>query len=138
MNDEEDIIEITDGPYIWQQFFVTYEALIREVSKAKGGISQEEIEKKYLLSYEDLSSISKERNKNESYTKFYTTYIKDNFLCGFFRPEADLSYFVDMGKRMHIRAVWGNRDIVITKNWWSEAPFDIKRSWMCYLKKQVS
>jgi len=63
INPEKDIIE-----YNSKQSFLTYEALIREISKEKWVISQKEIEKKYLPTAAQL--ILRLGNPQETYPKW--------------------------------------------------------------------
>lgn len=134
INKEKDIIENVKS---WKQTFLTTEAFFREVSKAKWGISDEEIREKYLITIEDLLLKAGEKRKNdEKYNKFYTTFVEKN-LDWFFLVEYDK--FKDVGKAFYLLLPGGknhsDRSARFNKNGWSDAPLNQKSWFSVYLKK---
>lgn len=76
VNATGDVVEYLDGPAKWEQIFITYEALIREVMKVKN-CTQKEVETKYLMTVEEFKKKMEDKpNNSEQYTKFFNEEIK--------------------------------------------------------------
>lgn len=131
INKEKDIIENIKS---WKQTFLTTEAFFREVSKAKWGISEEEIKEKYLITLEDLYlKAGKKRTNDEKYKKFYTKYIENN-LDGYFLVDYDK--FNDVDKAFYLTLIGSdNYSARFDKYWWSDAKLPTKAWFSVYLKK---
>lgn len=131
INKEKDIIENIES---WKQTFLTTEAAFREISKAKWGISNEEIEEKYILTLQDLVlKAGEKRNNSEKYKKFYTNYIEKN-LDGYFLVDYDK--FKDVDKAFYLMLTGAdNYSARFDKHWWSDAKLQTKAWFTVYLKK---
>lgn len=131
INKEKDIIENIES---WKQTFLTTEAAFREISKAKWGISKEEIEEKYILTVQDLGlKAGEKRNNSEKYKKFYTKYIEKN-LDGYFLVDYDK--FKDVDKAFYLMLTGSdNYSARFDKGWWSDAKLQTKAWFTVYLKK---
>lgn len=78
INPTGDVMEYLEWPAQWEQLFITYDAFIREVCKAKG-CSKEYAEEKYLLTVDEFRkkmSDKKEPGSN-AYMDFYHNEIEN-------------------------------------------------------------
>lgn len=81
-----DVVEYLEWPSKWEQIFITYDAFIREVMKAKN-CGKEEVEKKYLMTLDEFQEKMKEYPTNsDEYKKFFNKEIKDH-LAGYWHPK---------------------------------------------------
>jgi len=131
INKEKDIIENIES---WKQTFLSDEAAFREISKAKWGISKEEIEEKYILTMKDLVlKAGEKRNNSEKYKKLYTKYFEKN-LDGYFLVDYDK--FKDVDKAFYLMLMGSdNYSARFDKSWWSDAKLQTKAWFSVYLKK---
>lgn len=66
-----DVLEFLDWPAKWEQLFISYDAFIREVMKAKN-CTQEEIETKYLMTTDEFQEkMANKPDNSEEYTSFF-------------------------------------------------------------------
>lgn len=80
-----DVLEYLDGDAKWEQIFITYDAFIREVCKAKN-CNKEEVEKKYLMTTHEFEEKMKDKpSGSEEYKKFFNDEIK-GYLSGYWHP----------------------------------------------------
>ncbi len=80
-----DVVEYLEWPAKWEQIFITYDAFIREVMKAKN-CSQQEVEQKYLMTIDELQEKMKDKpSHSEEYKKFFINEVKD-YLAGYWYP----------------------------------------------------
>ena len=85
------MVEYLDGDAKWEQIFITYEAFIREVKKVKH-CTQEEAEKKYLMTEDELKEKMKDKPYNsDKYKKFFNDEIKSH-LAGSWTPNNEKFY----------------------------------------------
>lgn len=104
-NDTWDVVEYLDGDAKWEQIFITYDAFIREVKKAKNCTTQEEVEKKYLMTEDELKEKMKDKpSGSKEYEKFYNQEVKDH-LAGYWDPGDEK--FSDVGGRSGVWLVGG-------------------------------
>ena len=89
----------------WEQIFITYDAFISEVKKAKN-CTQEEAEKKYLMTIDELQEKMKDKpSGSEAYKKFFNEEVNGS-LAGYWDPtNKPFSY---IGVRSHVWLVGGN------------------------------
>lgn len=105
INDTGDVTEYVDWDQKWEQIFITYDAFIREVSKAKK-CSQEEVEKKYLMTLEELQEKMKDKpSGSDAYKDFYDKEVNGH-LAGYWTPNDEIFY--NVGDRSDVWLVGGN------------------------------
>lgn len=109
-----DVLEYLEWPAKWEQIFLTYEALIREVKKAKN-CTREEVETKYLMTIDDLKKKMKYKpDDSEEYKEFFTQELNWH-LSGCWSPNDKTFYGVGTQS-----TVWlsGGYSANFTKNGW--------------------
>lgn len=83
-----DVVEYLGSQAKWEQIFITYDAFIREVMKAKN-CSKEDVEKKYIMTVDEIKEKMKDKpNKSDEYKEFFNEEIKD-YVAGFWSPSSD-------------------------------------------------
>lgn len=91
-----DVVEYLEWPAKWEQIFITYDAFIREVMKAKN-CSKEEAEQKYLMTVDEVLEKMKDKpNNSDEYKKFFNKEVKEH-LAGCWGREG--KGFGGVGKR---------------------------------------
>ena len=98
----------------WEQIFIAYEAFIREVKKDKN-CSQEEVEKKYLMTVDELKEKMKDKQSgSKEYKEFFNKEINGN-LAGYW----DLynKRFCSIGARSDVWLV-GGYNVTFTQDGW--------------------
>ncbi len=118
VNPEKDVFE-----YWNKQSFLTYEALIREISKAKGGISKKEIEKKYLPTSEQLAfRIGDPRQSNsKGHGRYYSNFYQYNCkhqIRGIWSPGEWHFPMQEWSVGYYLWLVWG-KYAYLSDEWWS-------------------
>ena len=109
-----DVVEYLKGDAKWEQIFITYDAFIREVCKAKN-CSKEEVEKKYLMTIDELEEKMKDKpDGSEEYKKFFNQEIKDH-LAGYWDPHD--RKFYSIGGRSDVWLVGGGNATFIQSLW---------------------
>ena len=99
VNATGDVVEYLEGDAKWEQIFITYDAFIREVCKAKN-CSREEAEKKYLMTRDELKEKMKDKpDGSEEYKKFFNDEVKGH-LAGYWDPND--KEFYDIGERSNV------------------------------------
>lgn len=105
MNEKWDVIECLNWSKKWEQFFLTYEAFIRELTKTKN-CNQEEAESKYLMTIDEFSQKMEDKPySSEEYKKFFNEQIKTH-LVGCRDPSS--KEFCDVDSHSFIRLAGGN------------------------------
>jgi len=103
-----DVVEYLDGDAKWEQIFITYDAFIREVCKAKN-CSQEVVESRYMMTIDEFQEKMKDKPDNSpEYKKFFNEEVKGP-LAGFWNP--DYKKFYDVGVLSHVWLVGGNNAV---------------------------
>ena len=118
VNPEKDVFEYWD-----KQSFLTYEALIREISKAKWGISKKEIERRYLPTQEKLAFWigNPQKNNPQWHGRYYSNFYRYNCehqIRGIWSPgcwhfpmqEGSVSYYLWLA---------GGKYAYLSDEWWS-------------------
>ena len=105
VNATGDVIEYLEGDAKGEQIFITYDAFIREVMKAKN-CSKEEVEKKYLMTIDELKEKMKDKpDGSEEYKKFFNKEVKGH-LAGYWYPYNET--FSHFGVRSDLWLVGGD------------------------------
>ncbi len=100
-----DVVEYLEWPAKWEQIFITYDAFIREVMKAKN-CSKEEVEQKYLMTVDELKEKMKDKpDRSDEYKKFFNKEVKGH-LAGYWNPNNDI--FSNIGERSHVWLAGGD------------------------------
>ncbi len=109
-----DVVEYLEWLAKWEQIFITYDAFIREVMKAKN-CSKEEVEQKYLMTDDELEEKMKDKPSNsEEYKKFFTNEVKDH-LAGFWGPRHEK--FLAVGDRFNVWLAGGHSAVFMQNKW---------------------
>ena len=112
-----DVVEYLEWPAKWEQIFITYDAFIREVMKAKN-CSKEEVEKKYLMTVDELKEKMKDKpDGSDEYKKFFNKEVKDH-LAGYWHP--DDKRFLNIGARSNVWLAGGN-NALFHQNFWTRS-----------------
>lgn len=99
VNTTGDVIEYLEGEAKWEQIFITYGAVIREICIAKD-CSKEEAEKKYLMTRDELEEKMKDKpSGSQKYIQFFKNEIKGH-LAGYWNPSEKL--FNNIGKQSSV------------------------------------
>lgn len=114
INDTGDVTEYLDWDQKWEQIFITYDAFIREVCKAKN-CSKEEVEKKYLMTMDEYKQKMKVIDEAWAYNEFYDKEVKDH-LAGSWIPDNETFY--NVGERSHVWLVGGKHATFIQNTWY--------------------
>jgi hypothetical protein len=105
VNATGDVVEYLEGEAKGEQIFITYDAFIREVMKAKN-CSKEEVENKYLMIREEFEQKMKDKPDNSpEYKKFFNEEVKGH-LVGYWGPDYKRFYYI--GERSNVWLVGGN------------------------------
>lgn len=105
VNATGDVVEYLEGDAKGEQIFITYDAFIREVMKAKN-CSKEEVEKKYLMTIDELKEKMKDKpDGSEEYKKFFNKEVKGH-LAGYWDPNS--KRFNGIGGRSNVWLAGGN------------------------------
>ena len=114
VNATGDVVEYLEGDAKWEQIFITYDAFIREVCKAKN-CSKEEAEKKYLMTRDELKEKMKDKpDGSEEYKKFFNDEVKGH-LAGSWHPTHKI--FSHIGDRSTVWLVGGSRAVFDQRAW---------------------
>ena len=109
-----DVVEYLEWPAKWEQIFITYDAFIREVMKAKN-CSKEEVEKKYLMTIDELKEKMKDKPDGyDEYKKFFNKEVKGH-LAGYWRPNDEK--FSGIGDRFIVWLAGGDSAYVFRNGW---------------------
>lgn len=104
----------------WEQIFITYDAFIREVCKAKN-CSKEVAESKYMMTIEELKKKMEDKPDNsEEYKKFFNEEV-NGLLAGYWTPYGKIFY--DVAGRSRIWLVGGD-DANFNQDEWSYSSSD--------------
>lgn len=114
VNATGDVVEYLEGEAKWEQIFITYDAFIREVMKAKN-CSKEEVEKKYLMTIDEFKEKMKDKpDGSEEYKKFFNKEVKGH-LAGYWHP--NLKEFDDIGGRSNVWLAGGSNALFNQNKW---------------------
>lgn len=115
VNATRDVVEYLDGSAKWEQIFITYDAFIREVMKAKS-CTREEAERKYLMTTDELEKKMRDKpNYSEEYKKFFDQEIKWH-LAGFWHSFNNIFYTTGSRSNMWLA---GGHNANFNKNIWN-------------------
>lgn len=99
-----DVVEYLEWPAKWEQIFITYDAFIREVMKAKN-CSKEEVEKKYLMTVDELHEKMKDKTSSSDEYKIFFNKKFNVHLAGYWNPDYEIFY--DVWERSNVWLVGG-------------------------------
>ena len=110
VNITRDVVECLEWPAKWEQIFLTYDAFIREVMKAKK-CTQEEVESKYLMTLNELAQKMKDKPyASKKYKEFYNQEIKWHFGWYWIKNKDGVSETEDMSSVWLVGGKFANFD----------------------------
>jgi len=117
VNATGDVVEYLDWPAKGEQIFITYDAFIREVMKAKN-CTQEEVESKYLMTPAEFRKKMEDKSDNsEEYTSFFNKEVKWH-LAGLWNPSDEI--FTNIGDHSRIWLA-GNLNASFDEDGWGRS-----------------